>query len=42
MSDVGYVNIIKVAFFNVTNDRHRQDTVDGIEQYIHMRRDALF
>ena len=37
MSDVGYVNIIKVALFKVTNDRHRQDAVDGIEQYIHMR-----
>ena len=24
------LNIIKVALFKVTNDRHRQDAVDGL------------
>ena len=34
MSDVEYINMIKVVLFKVTNGRHRQDAVDGIEQYI--------
>jgi hypothetical protein len=32
MRNVGYVNFIKVALFKVTNDRHRQDALVGIEQ----------